>query len=1257
MYPLIENRQIRVFISSTFEDMKPERDHLMKKVFPRLRKQAAERDVSLVEIDLRWGITQKQAERGEVLQICLNEIDNSHPFFIGLLGNRYGSSPKPQVLKQHPILKERYPWISEDVAKQLGFTEIEMQYGALRRNEKDLNAYFFIKDVTVDDPQQIALRDAVSNDSRYKHDKYTSVEDLGEKIEKEFGQLLDRLFPEKNLSQLELERLAQRAFRRSRCHVYVRNEPDFKRLNDFLDDNSRYLVVTGESGMGKSSLIANWLVDHEKDDRYNIIYHFVGNTGGEADHGRILSRLIDEIYDLYNIPRPDDDRLGMDRRKPEEVLQDLLMQASAMKPLLIVLDGINQLAESGKESPKLLNWLPSVPIGSKMLFSTLVDDETMATFKRRQYPIYKIKALDSKPRRELIVRYLKRYGKELTPAQVARIADDSENKNTLVLRTLLDELLCFGDYQLDGIIIYYLSAKSIDDFFQRVLQRAERDYGEDLVRDTLSLIAVSYAGMSENELIDMAHILPLQWSAFYCAFAAHFTVKNGLVNFSHRYLSDAVVARYLDCDTELSYRRRVIDYFATTKGGITIKSRYVFDPNEIEEDSRIWIELANQYYCGKFNNELHTLVIRPEVFVLLFNKDVGYLVSIWKQLMLDDQQKYSLNDYVDPQILDKYGVAKNWSIFSNFGVFIFKYFNELNIAERALSLALHFITKLDQGQKEKLKFEYAFLLDSLGTICAAQNRYSEAVKLYDKALGIRRYLALDKSFHYALNVVNTLTNLATVHYELEDYIIADNEYNEAINICNNLTIRNVDAINDKIAMLLINQGHLYIKFRKYELAKNCYIKAVDLYNQLSVKFPEVYNSDVVNSHHSLSVALCELQQYSQAKTESLKALNIARYLESVSPETNTIYTAICLMGLGDVYLGERCFTSAEKAYREALEKLKSLSKGSPNAYNNRIASVLCNLGLVNVGIPNFEKAEKLLLRAINVYSSLLVENNYAFYADLAFAISKLADLYDEMDQISSAESQYIKSLNIYKQLAQKNPEIYNSNIANILTLLGIIHLNQESYFLAEQEFKEALSLYITLSVEDPNIYDEEIADLHSLLGNFYNKKKYKSDAEREYLIAFDLYRHSLGDEDNCLLVLIELGKMHFFSNNFEAAEKYYCEYMSIVNDGRVSNIDYLVVVDVLVKLGKIYCLRGDYDNARQKYTDALNMLYLMEECEPGRFSEQIAKIFNDLRSCKRSDDKPVVAYKNRNNCSNFALVLILLVVVSLMIGSIMYIFL
>ena len=87
-----ETRQIRIFISSTFRDMMAERDYLVTRVFPALRRYCGERDVSLYELDLRWGISEEESKQGKVVDICLKEIQDTRPFFIGLLGERYGST-------------------------------------------------------------------------------------------------------------------------------------------------------------------------------------------------------------------------------------------------------------------------------------------------------------------------------------------------------------------------------------------------------------------------------------------------------------------------------------------------------------------------------------------------------------------------------------------------------------------------------------------------------------------------------------------------------------------------------------------------------------------------------------------------------------------------------------------------------------------------------------------------------------------------------------------------------------------------------------------------------------------------------------------------------------------------------------------------------------------------------------------------------------------------------------------------------------
>jgi len=96
---LSEQRVIRVFVSSTFRDMHAERDELTKRTFPQLRKLCEQRGVTWGEVDLRWGVTDEQKAEGKVLPICLAEIQRCRPYFVGLLGQRYGWVPD-QILRR-----------------------------------------------------------------------------------------------------------------------------------------------------------------------------------------------------------------------------------------------------------------------------------------------------------------------------------------------------------------------------------------------------------------------------------------------------------------------------------------------------------------------------------------------------------------------------------------------------------------------------------------------------------------------------------------------------------------------------------------------------------------------------------------------------------------------------------------------------------------------------------------------------------------------------------------------------------------------------------------------------------------------------------------------------------------------------------------------------------------------------------------------------------------------------------------------------
>lgn len=96
---------IRVFVSSTFADLKHERDALQQKVFPRLERLCASRRFEFQAIDLRWGIPTEASLDHRTMRICFEELRRAQdispqPNFLILLGNRYVWRPLPEEISE-----------------------------------------------------------------------------------------------------------------------------------------------------------------------------------------------------------------------------------------------------------------------------------------------------------------------------------------------------------------------------------------------------------------------------------------------------------------------------------------------------------------------------------------------------------------------------------------------------------------------------------------------------------------------------------------------------------------------------------------------------------------------------------------------------------------------------------------------------------------------------------------------------------------------------------------------------------------------------------------------------------------------------------------------------------------------------------------------------------------------------------------------------------------------------------------------------
>jgi hypothetical protein len=98
-----QTKIFRVFVSSTFTDMKEERRILQRDVFPKLEKYCESYGARFQAVDLRWGVNEESQLNQKTLDICLNEIARCQrispkPNFLVLLGNKYGWQPIPSKI-------------------------------------------------------------------------------------------------------------------------------------------------------------------------------------------------------------------------------------------------------------------------------------------------------------------------------------------------------------------------------------------------------------------------------------------------------------------------------------------------------------------------------------------------------------------------------------------------------------------------------------------------------------------------------------------------------------------------------------------------------------------------------------------------------------------------------------------------------------------------------------------------------------------------------------------------------------------------------------------------------------------------------------------------------------------------------------------------------------------------------------------------------------------------------------------------------
>eukprot|EP00026_Physarum_polycephalum_P001372 Phypoly_transcript_01373.p1 GENE.Phypoly_transcript_01373~~Phypoly_transcript_01373.p1 ORF type:complete len:313 (-),score=44.44 Phypoly_transcript_01373:1808-2746(-) len=301
---------VRVFLSSTFVDMHQEREIIMRKVMVALNKYCYQRGVTLTYIDMRWGITSEMVNNQSLTIVrCLQEVDNSRPYFVCTIGQRYGWHQE-QVGKDALLTstfktaEQDFAWISNYQTKSV--TELEIRSGFLLHPYPSLpkgHSFFYLRDrsflstIAPDKLQgwaesqpypQEKLKELIA-EIKKEADKgtcllreYQKPDDLETILLADLKAAIDRDFPllPETESLLNRYHFEHENYAHQLCTVYVPRPSHMQTLEKqtLISDGAsgNFVMVTGESGSGKSALLANW-EQQEKAKSHRIIFvHFVG---------------------------------------------------------------------------------------------------------------------------------------------------------------------------------------------------------------------------------------------------------------------------------------------------------------------------------------------------------------------------------------------------------------------------------------------------------------------------------------------------------------------------------------------------------------------------------------------------------------------------------------------------------------------------------------------------------------------------------------------------------------------------------------------------------------------------------------------------------------------------------------------------------------------------------------------------------------------------------------------------------------------
>ncbi|MBQ2726479.1 MAG: DUF4062 domain-containing protein [Clostridia bacterium] len=540
-----------IFISSTFQDMQQERDILQNSVLPRIKDLAKQYGKNIDLCDLRWGINSsgmsEEESTAKVLQVCFDEIDHAKPFFIAILGDRYGWVPNAKAAENLTMGRS----IQTGDLLDKSVTEMEIIYGALKNEDSD-GVRFYFREIRNKRKGLFSNPDLPGYFLSRTSDDRKRMRALKEKIEKQFPRQVRTysVIWNNDASRLEgLEQFAEMLFRDIRDMIVQRWGPvpepskyEYQLYqyqyavsgDDFFADEPEPLssdgthpdnLVLNETTMRTQNYVLVSQDEHSLDmlfsslcrryaaSEYTVIPYECSQSVLSSSTENMIRYFVDILarHRKNGGEKPDDADRGSLNEIPAKFHAALAaLDDETERPVILAIRNIQYL-----DGDNVFDWLPVTKFkhihfllsSDKVLSGPSQYRENTSEFYFQENRIF--------GRDRLIKAYMAQYHKEPDDEVYYALIDKADKKDDQYLELLMHRLLVLTreDYEAirnsgDGMenISLYLrrlidrSPEHTADFVLEQVSLLETETGAEFTKAVLSILSVLPYGISRNAL-------------------------------------------------------------------------------------------------------------------------------------------------------------------------------------------------------------------------------------------------------------------------------------------------------------------------------------------------------------------------------------------------------------------------------------------------------------------------------------------------------------------------------------------------------------------------------------------------------------------------------------------------------------------------------------------------------------------------------------------------------------------------------------